>query len=234
MTTTDPYAGPGTEQLRQPGGIPAGGQFATMSRRETDVTLAHLSDEDYNADGSFEYPPIPRSVEQHVAFWSRVKVPDAVCARVRAAYVEQTEAWQQQQADAWIGANPVPGGVFGAKTAELERYRAAKQAAIDAIDAGRPASIPAVLARPLIRAAQMARYAKWLETQEEYDRVLETEIDLGEAEPWTVRQTLDYYHLDELPDQAFEDAGSYSGLNLAVMNQRLTELVEILDGDTPT
>lgn len=199
-----------------------------MSREEPDVTLAHLSDEDYNADGTFEYPPIPRSVEQHVAFWSRVKVPDAIIARVRASYVQRTQEWRNEQMGAWVAANPQP-----IKQRELEEWDAQSQRVAADIDQQRPSSIPAVLARPLIRAAQMARYARWLETEAEYDRVLDTEVDLGEAEPWTVRNTLDYYHLDELSDGAFEDAGSYSGINLALMNQRLTELVEILDGDEP-
>lgn len=226
MTSTDPYAGAANEPLRQPGGTPVGGQFATMSRREPDVTLAHLSDEEYNADGSFEYPPIPRSVEQHVAFWSRVKVPDPIIARVRAAYVENVTEWRADRLEAWVAEHPQPRGQRG-----LDEWRAARDAAGADIDQALPEALPAVLARPLIRAAQMARYAKWLDTQEDYDAVLETEVDLGEEQPWTVRQTLDYYHLDELPDGAFEDAGSYSGINLALMNQRLTELVEILEGD---
>lgn len=224
MTTAEPYSGAATEPLRQPGGTPVGGRFATMTRREPDVTLAHLSDEEYNADGSFEYPPIPRSVEQHVAFWQRVKVPDAIIARVRAAYIDRLHEWSLEQYDAWVAAHPQPNGHRG-----LPEWKAARDAAAARIDDIRPGTIPAVLARPLIRAAQMARYARWLDTQEEYNAVLDTEVDLGEEQPWTVRQTLDFYHLDELPDGAFEDAGSYSGINLALMNQRLTELVEILE-----
>lgn len=231
MTATDPYPVGGIEQPRQPGGTPAGGQFATMSRREPDVSLANLSDDEYNADASFEYPPLPRSVEQHVAFWSRVKVPDAVCARVRAAYVERTEEWRADQLDAWDAANPGPtSGAFGMKTSTLQEHNAARAAFIAKTDAVRPSAIPAVLARPLIRAAQMVRYARWLETEGEYNQVLETAVDVGENEPWTVRMTLDYWHLDELPEVAFEDPGSYSGINLAVMNQRLTELVDLLEG----
>ena len=229
MTAPDPYPGCPTEQPRQPGGTPSGGRFAQMTRREPDVTLAHLSDEDYNADGTFEYPPIPRSVEQHVAFWSRVKVPDPIIARVRNEYVVQVNAYRDAQMDAWDDAHPVPTGVFGAKSAELAAHSEARKAAGVAVDETRPGAIPAVLARPLIRAAQMARYARWLETQEQYDEVLATEIDLGEARPWTVRDTLEAYHLDELPEGSFEDAGSYAGINMAVVAQRITDLVDLLD-----
>lgn len=228
MGTAEPYPGPSTEPLRHPGGTPDGGRFATMSRQEPDVTLAHLSDEEYNADGTFQYPPMPRSVAQHVAFWSRVPVPDAIIARVRAAYIEDVIGWRGDQIEAWAAQHPVP-----KHKRDWDPWREARDRAGAEIDASRPAEIPSVLARPLIRAAQMARYAQWFQAREEYDAVLETSVDVGTEEPWTVQQVLDVYKLDRLPDAAFEDAGAYSGINLAVMNQRLTQLVEILDeGDS--
>jgi hypothetical protein len=52
MTTSEATAGypGGADKARQPGGTPVGGRFATMTRQEPDVTLANLSDEDYNLD----------------------------------------------------------------------------------------------------------------------------------------------------------------------------------------
>lgn len=223
------YPGAATEQPRQPGGNPGGGRFATTTRREPDVTLAHLTDDEYNADGTFEYPPIPRSVDQHVAFWSRVQVPDANIARVRAAYVEQWPIWGEAQLDAWAATDPEPiPSTLRPRTQEIEEWGHRFDAESARLLEERPNDLPAVLARPLIRAAQMAKYAKWLETQEEYDRVLATEIDLGEDEPWTVRRCLDVYRLDELEDGAFEDATKYSGINAVLTTQKLTELVDLL------
>src|SRR5665647_154390 len=117
MTSTDAaggYPGSATEHPRQPAGVPVGGQFATATRQEPDVNLAQLSDEEYNADATFDYPAIPRSVAQHVAFWSRVKVPDAVIARVRAAYVERYDVWLEERMDQWAATDPEPtnGGTF--------------------------------------------------------------------------------------------------------------------------
>lgn len=236
MTSTDPtrgYPGAANDQPRQPGGTPTGGRFAPMSRQEPDVSLAHLSDEEYNADGTFEYPPIPRSVAQHVAFWSRVRVPDPILARVRSTYTQHWSEWSEEQMHAWARTDPTPiGGEFNAKAKQRTAWGERFDARAAELEVERPKDLPAVLARPLIRAAQMAKFAQWLETQDQYDEVMATEVDLGEAEPWTVRRCLDVYHLDELDDRAFEDAGNYAGINAAIMQQRLTELVDLLAGDT--
>ncbi len=225
MGTAEPYPGPSTEPLRHPGGTPDGGRFATTSRQEPDVTLAHLSDEEYNADGTFEFPPMPRSVEQHVAFWSRVPVPDPIIARARVHYGRFLGEWRGDQLEAWQREHPVP-----PRKKDWDPWRAARDAAAAEIDSAHPSQIPTVIARPLIRAAQMARYAKWFQTQEEYDEVMASPVDVGTEEPWTVQQTLDVYMLDQLPDVAFEDAGHFSGVNLAGAYERLSELVQILDG----
>lgn len=228
------YPGAANDQPRQPGGSPTGGRFAPLPRQESDVSLADLSDEEYNADGTFEYPPIPRSVAQHVAFWTRVRVPDAIMARVRSAYVEAWEVWSDAQMHEWAREHPEPvGNMLTAKARAHEQWEAEFAKRVALLGEERPKALPAVLARPLIRAAQMARYARWLNTQEEYNEVLDTEVDLGEPEPWTVRRCLEVYRLDEIDEGAFEDATNYAGLNTALMQQRLSELVQILGGDEP-
>jgi len=131
-----------------------------------------------------------------------------------------------------VAVNPEPDGsrllTSEKKVAEWEvRYEA--QAAL--LKEERPDSVPAVLARPLIRAAQMDRYGQWLDDQGQYDQVLATEIDLGQDVPFTARETLEEWHLDELPEAAFEDAGNYAGINAARTQVKLTELVELLSRD---
>jgi hypothetical protein len=174
-----------------------------------------------DCDGTFEYPPVPRSVAQHVAFWLSVTVPDAILTRVRNGYVHGWEAWADEQMDDWVATDREP------KVREHAAWQERFKAQYTALDDVRPNSLPAVLARPLVRAAQMARYANMLNSQEEYDRVLETQIDLGDEEPATVRATLDQWHLDELPDGVFEDAGNYTGVNAVLATQALQELVAL-------
>lgn len=231
MATTEATAGypGGADKARQPGGTPVGGRFATMTRQEPDVTLANLSDEDYNRDGTFEYPPVPRSVAQHVSFWLTVPVPEAILTRVRNGYVARWEAWADEQMAAWAVTNPEPlGRDLRPKVREHPAWVERCDAQYATLDDVRPNSLPAVLTRPLVRAAQMAAYANMLNSQEEYDRVLDTTVDLGDEEPATVRSTLDYWHLDELPDAVFEDPGNYTGLNAALTTQALHELVGLI------
>ena len=234
IDATGGYAEAATEQSRHPGGMPTGGQFTANPRQEPDVTLAHLSDEEYNADGTFDYPPIPRSPEQHIAFWLRVPVPSAILARVSGSYVETWQVWADDELDRWALTDPRPvAGKWLPKEQDIADWTVRFEAEAARVDAERPRVIPAVLARPLIRAAQMKRYAsQWMGTQEQYNQVMDTEIDLGQPQPSTVRETLEEYHLDELPDGAFEDAGSYAGINAVLTTAKLTELVDLLREQT--
>jgi hypothetical protein len=228
------YPGGSAVQPRQQSGAPGGGRFVPTTHKEPEVTLARLSDEDYNADGTFEYPPIPRSVAQHVGFWNRVKVPDAIMTRVRVAYLADWAIWAEKQLDAWATTDRQPvGGEFRSRQKEVAAWTIRFDTEADRLETVRPNTISPVLARPLIRAAQMAKYAQWLETREEYEQVMSTEIDLGEDEPWTVRRTLEVYHLDEVDELAFEDAGNFTGLNAAITQTKLTELVDLLRDQEP-
>lgn len=227
------YAGPAFDQPRLPEGAPEGGRFTQIPLKEAVVSLAHLSDEEYNADGSFEYPPIPRSVEQHIAFWTRVKIPEAIMARVRSSYGEYWLTWVDTKMQAWEAANPEPVGTeWRSKSSEIEAWMVRRDAHRGVVEGQRRSSLPSILVRPLVRAAQMARYGSWLENQEEFDRVLETEVDLGESEPATVRETLRRYGVDEMPDHVFEDPGNFTGVNAATTQLRLAELIELLGGES--
>ena len=45
-----------------------------------------LRDEEHNADGTYWFPPAPRSASQTVSFWMTVEVPDRVLRRLRDAH----------------------------------------------------------------------------------------------------------------------------------------------------
>jgi len=190
------------------------------------VSLTELSDEEYNSDGSFEFPPLPRSVEQHVAFWSRVQIADSILMRVQEAYEARWTAWSSEQMAAWNVGHPVPSTTFGrADSAKMEQWRKLRVAAEQALAERRPPNLEAVLARTVVRATQMRKFAGWLDVEADYKRVLAHEVDLGGDGPMTVQGIEDLYLMHELQPQEFEDPGKYAGLNAAMAVSALHEIV---------
>jgi|GEM_PF-4595446 len=73
-------------QPRAPKGAPQGGEWTQMEGDVASFDLRELTDDEYNADGSFEYPPAPRSAEQVIAFWAKVQVPDTILEKTKFAF----------------------------------------------------------------------------------------------------------------------------------------------------
>lgn len=224
----------GSEQVRHPGGAPnsAGGQYATATRRESQVRLHHLSDDQYNADGSFDYPPVPRSAAQHVKFWTQVKIPDAVITRIRIAYAARWDQWATDQMEAWAAADPEPVRArlqsHDSHLRERDAWKARFDMKYNALIEERDKEIPVIAARGVIRAAQMSHYAQYLPTQEDYDEVHAHEMNVGEAgSPLTVAELRDMFRLHELPAVTFEDPSTVAGLNQIASTDLLSELVEL-------
>jgi hypothetical protein len=220
------------EPSRHPAGAPnsTGGRFATVIRLDADVDLEPATDAEYNADGTFEYPPIPRSFEQHVRFWARIPVPDAVIARIRIAYATRWPEWAQERATAWEQANPEPTGsrLLGGSAArrEHEEWRARHDAFVKELEAERPRELAPLAARTVIRATQMAYYAHQLPDPSDQARVGRLQMAMGPGQRWTVRQICDRYRLEDLPAVAFEDPGTVAGLNQIAEVDLLERLVE--------
>ncbi|MPV51052.1 hypothetical protein GCG21_13755 [Pseudactinotalea sp. HY160] len=101
-----------SNQRREPGGQPTGGQFAAQDRPGADVALHELSDAEYNAEGTFTYPPRPRSASQHIAFWESVPIPDQVLVEVHRAYEQARDTAITSElnrlSDEWLEENPRP------------------------------------------------------------------------------------------------------------------------------
>ena len=76
------------DQPRHPAGTPPGGPFlARLNPEAADVDLRELlPDEEHNADGTYWFPPAPRSARQAIGFWMTVEVPDRVLRRLRDAH----------------------------------------------------------------------------------------------------------------------------------------------------
>ncbi|GAB3176146.1 hypothetical protein GCM10027059_50560 [Myceligenerans halotolerans] len=224
-------AGP-LEPVRHPAGAPnsTGGRYASVTRLDADVDLEPVTDAEYNADATFEYPPIPRSFEQHVRFWATVPVPDAVIARVRIAYAARWPQWAQERTTAWEQENPEPVGprLIGAANArrEREQWRARHEAFTRALESERPRDLAPLVARTVIRATQMTYYAHHLPDPADRARVARLRMSLGPGRRWTVRQICETYRLDDLPAVAFEDPGTVAGLNQIAQADLLERLVE--------
>ena len=180
---------------RQPAGRPEGGEFAERIKPGADVSL-HLSDEEYNADGTYLFPPEPRSAEQHFAFWWRVPIPDEIMADVTEAYWRNreekiTEACEAA-ADAWKKENPDPTlpGMPRIKNKDyhyvVQGWKNGVRAVWDQTEAeeqqARPQSIPPTHMRSVLRAYNAIQYGKVL-PEEEYVKVWEQEL------PWTGGET---------------------------------------------
>src|SRR5690606_13732260 len=100
------------DQDRQPSGRPGGGQWTERARQGADMALSELSDADYNAEGTYIFPPRPRSVAQHIAFWESVPIPEDIMVQVAEAHAVRREVAIQQYCvdavDEWKKENPDP------------------------------------------------------------------------------------------------------------------------------
>lgn len=208
---------------REPKGIPAGGRFAISGLDEADFELKPLTDDEYNEQGSFSFPPPPRSLGQVARFWQRVQISDNILLRMCASY----EGLQgQMRADAvteHARANPEPPMMKG------KNYNPAYQVWLDgqnaeqaAVDAAHPRSIPPQWARGIARATMMYKQAVELDTNmidEEdsraYDyergggpnaqRVLLSSIDFGAQGQWQVSDALEMFPTMNLDEDVWYD-----------------------------
>ncbi len=110
---------------RVPPGTSDGGRFTHSSHPESDVMLSEvgyleLSDDEYNADGTYSFPPMPRSAEQHLRFWMRVPVPDSVLQQV-------ADVYSLKRAQRYNSIRHTLGPAWWAKMSRQEKKEYAKQ-----------------------------------------------------------------------------------------------------------
>lgn len=203
-TTTSRYAS--ADQARMPSGTPVGGQFSTQPRMVPEVAIRELSDAEYNADGSYTFPPSPRSAAQHIAFWESVPLPESMLAATMTEYAKMREEIGVKAAEAavakWKESNPDPTRYANDKWAirDGEKWsadaRAVHRAAFDAAVADMPRKIFRTSARPLLRAHQMFGYGASLIAAERAIVLAHEVVVDGKA--MTVQQVEDTYHLSRI------------------------------------
>lgn len=201
-----------------PGGPPRhpagyrGGQFAPGQHAEVpEVTLdldPDVTDDEYNAEGTFSYPPFPRSVAQHVAFWSHVPIPDIVLEQVTATYSLNAMPYRERYPYDQELANS--NGVYREDWARREALHTRKWE-------GRPRELYAPQVRPLVRAAQMLWYANALSVEDE-QRVSTVRLTIPGTGgvTMTAAEAVAAYDLQDIRN-AMADPSLYD-------NQRLSEI----------
>lgn len=92
---------------------------------------ASMSDEDYNAGGTFDYPPVPRSAAQVKAFWASVHIPDVALTQYDQLYRLDVERSVQAHLQAWDRTHKVE-DMPGKNSLERERALPEARAAAEA------------------------------------------------------------------------------------------------------
>lgn len=208
MTTrTQSYSG--TDQARKPAGAPgsAGGQFASRTWAEPDVAIREISDEEYNADGSYTFPPRPRSAAQHIDFWTRVPLPEEKLEKLTKRYPAVREGIAEKAglaaADAYKKENPDPTLFRSAgpkRDAEAAAWQQEVGRVFDAAAAEATKHMPPVIyrtsVRPILRAHQMYVYAGPL-PEPERQAVHDHEV-VVDGRAMTVKQIYEAYELQHM------------------------------------
>ena len=127
-----------------------GGQFTHKQHAEP-LTLDLWDDE-----GTFEYPPSPRSAEQVIAFWQKVPIPDAALANFRSGYEQMYRSWVMAASREFQAANPIP-----SQEGKAAAWTQARDAHIADRLKGRPRRMPQSDVRPIFRAT-----AIWLQSRQ--------------------------------------------------------------------
>lgn len=228
---------------RQPQGIPTGGQFAPERKPEPLTSLGGaISDEDYNREATWQFPPRPRSARQHIAFWASTPIPDDVLSNMtRAFYLRNANVLvaNHDKLDADFKKVWLP-------QAKNLVYKRDSNAAIDAeerrmqeaFDAYRIAHAPDYLgetplkidqtdARTIARAALMYDAAQQTNrqfTQDEKDAVLDFPVELttGTTTVYGVEETYRLWAMRETIQQP--------GLSTADVVRKLEDLEAAIEG----
>ncbi|WP_156382768.1 hypothetical protein [Sanguibacter sp. Leaf3] len=150
---------------------------------EGDFDLEPLSEEEYNEQGSFSFPPPPRSLGQVVRFWRSVQISDNVLLRMSREYERHQYGLREQAVREHGQANPEPSQMRGHRiNPDYETWIAGQNNAEAEVDAEHPRSIPPHWARGLARATMLMKQAIDLDldlVDLEDDRVYEYQVGGG-------------------------------------------------------
>lgn len=132
----------------------ADGQFSAKRQGES----TPLSMSMWNNTGTFEYPPVPKTVEELITFWQDVEISDAVCEQARVAYLKILEVDANYEAKRFEYQNPPP----HPESKNYPGWKAARDAAAEKAVEGKSPEIPVWHTRAVIRAIKIYWHAHHL------------------------------------------------------------------------
>lgn len=209
-------------------------QRATFGSDDHDGCMPETEWDEYNADGTYSYPPDPISAEQLITFWHRCPIPDAVLAQVQRSHA----AVRQRLVDSRIErthptATRPRERVFNSesKQACAEWDAGHQEAVLEAENHFPPAPMPAGQVRSIVRAMRAVRQAgdSGLE-DEEFERV--------RAEPsgvtWAGREltwnnVCYHYGRSLYPNWVWLDPAVHGFGKLDAVTQQLADLTEAVN-----
>lgn len=157
-----------------------------------------LPDEDYNADGTYDYPPAPRSAAQVLAFWSRIRIPDISLGNYERVYRVDVEQDVAEKMARWESAHqPQPRTDASSDNGEWKAQREAAEAAEAGFRAERPAAVPRHLLRIALRCTGMHRDSNQL-PEDQKRAVLRSPITLPGEGRMRVADVVDRHGLRRL------------------------------------
>lgn len=246
-----------TEQVQNRilSGNTGAGRYTYKSNSEADTELPAEDDAAYNADGTWFFPPRPRSAAQSANFWENCHVPDEILDQFRRVY---SANWDDDVAirvraglDDWEkdyrAQNPAP-KVFLSTAAkdkyeeELRRVKVEESEDLrnDALRE-RPRVMHVYDTRALARAARMFQFAPLESRQpDEYRKAMEHPVDLYD-EVLTVEEVEQKYRLSDIVaslDEVFPDTGKQDELietvssvknAVEVMNAQYARIIEDME-----
>lgn len=177
-----------------------------------------MTDAEYNAQGTFDFPVPARSAEQMIDFWTHVPISDESLSSFREAYKEDFMA--DEHVDAWVWdrymewknlpenrltdeelANEFAVSRWNRnKDLQLEKFR--KEYPF------RPYTIPPAATRQVARAGMLWFQSSALKDETEIKKITEYQIDFGNGDSPTVKELFKKYHLRAT---VLRYVGTYSG-----------------------
>ena len=137
---------------------PVTNQTRDRNGRFTEMNLSEPVRMGDTRTGSFEYPPVPESVDDLVAFWQDVYVPDGILDNVRVGYARLRAAERDLAIRDFEDRNPMP-----SFERSRQAWRERRDAHVAAAMADWPDEIPqSQAAAGILRVTQMVRSARRL------------------------------------------------------------------------
>lgn len=206
---------------------------ATLGDDAHDGCMPETEWDEYNADGSYSYPPEPINAEQLVAFWRRCPIPDSVLSQVQRSHAAVRQRLVKDRIEkAHPGTRPQERAFSSeSKQACAEWDTGPHQAAVEAEAHFPPAPMPAGQVRSIVRAMRAVRQAGDSKlADEEFERVRAEPSGISWAgRDLTWNNVCYHYGRSLYPDWVWLDPAVHGFGKLDRVSQQLADLTETVN-----